>query len=210
MAVAQSSPARCNKGQIKCVKISLGPVTRIDTKPPYTLYGDDNNVANPRFGYGKPENTGLQTLTACPYKDSQCTIGQGTCLTTQVKVQDSYLPNFILFDAAEEDGWIDYVYDGGTMCRPKSGQVNMIVLEGCYTKKVDFRLTGDNRYDTFTDSNFPFHLYGDSCDGRCMLQPVLYGRDGFDLDTWYTVTATPDGDHARDVVRTFRFDRDCD
>jgi hypothetical protein len=184
-------------------------VTRIDTKPPYTLYGDDNNVANPRFGYGKPENTGLQTLTACPYKDSQCTIGQGTCLSKQVKVQDSYLPNFILFDAAEEDGWIDYVYDGGTMCRPTSGKVNMVVLEGCYTSKVDFKLTGGNRYDTHTDSNFPFYLYGDSCDARCLTHPVVYGGDGFNLDTWYTVTATPDGNHARDVVRTFRFDRDC-
>jgi hypothetical protein len=133
----------------------------------------------------------------------------------QVEVTESYRPNFIMFDAAIDtaitDGsaWIDYVYDGRTMCRPKSGQVNMRALTSCYVNTVDFTLTGGNKDYRSTDSNFPFNLYGDSCNDRCSSAPPFHGSDGFELSTWYTVTAIPDGDNTRAIVRSFMFDRVC-
>jgi hypothetical protein len=198
IAVTESSPSGCDEGQIGCVELSLGDYSHKERVPPYSLYGDDHGDVN----FDKPE-LGLQTLMACPYTDSRCTRGKGTCLEFELEVKDSYWPNFVLYDAALNwGGRIDYVSDGEEHCMPQSGEVTMIALYGCYVEKVDFKLTGGGRLDRFTDRQTPFWLYGNTGvygDGD------LFGRDGFELGVEYTVSAIPDDDPSRAIERRFKF-----
>jgi len=120
-----------------------------------------------------------------------------------VELKDCHLPGFVLFDAAlDHGGWMGYIYEGQSICLPQGGQVNMIALEGCYTNKVDFMLTGGGRNDARAERKYPFfslRYSGYAPDGS------INGKRGFEIDVKYTVTAIPDNDPTRMLQRSFTF-----
>jgi hypothetical protein len=78
----------------------------------------------------------------------------------------------------------------------------MIALVGCYTNKVDFELIGGGRMDKYSDPTYPFWLYGNS---GIYSSGEIYGRDGFELDTEYTVSAIPVNSTSSRIERRFTF-----
>jgi hypothetical protein len=80
---ATASSNTCGDAPVGCVKLTLASQVRREFAEPYALYGNTGRFIRS----GKPA-LGAQTLTACTYTDTECTVGESGCVSVDVFIND--------------------------------------------------------------------------------------------------------------------------
>jgi len=123
---------------------------------------------------------------------------------TDPPVDGCAVADFTIYDAETDTPVADFA-DGTTVCLPASGRVNIeaVLSAGCgRVDRVFLELRGGGKDDDRTERASPYMLYGDE-------RGDIYGRDGFEENVEYVISAIADEDESGELEMTFMFEGVC-